>query len=417
MRINVIGLGMVGLPTALLFAESGADVVGVDIDEAQLAAYRRGRSDRPLERDVEDLLRTMVAGNRLRFAERPTAADAHVIAVPTPPRADGAPDLEDLRAALGAVRDLLAPGAFLVLESTVPPGTTERLAAELAVPATVLVAHAPERVLPGQTLAEMRGNARIVGGLTPEAGRAAAALYARICRGRIEVTDARTAEFVKLIENTYRDVNIALANELSLIAGELGVDVWRAIDLANQHPRVHLHRPGPGVGGHCVGVAPMFLRAAAPAHADVLTAARRRNLAMPALVARQALALCGDSASPRIALLGLAYKPDIADDRDSPTYGVLAELVAAGARVAIHDPVLRPNDRLNDVLRETDCVVVLVAHSAYRTLDPEAVAAHVAARRVLDTTHTLDRAAWERAGFEFALLATPVRAAVPTSVT
>lgn len=413
MRLTVVGLGMVGLPTALLFAEAGCEVLGVEVDERRLDAYRRGAPDGALEPEVATLLRAVIADGRIRFGTAPEAADATIVAVGTPFR-DGAPDLGAVRVALRELLPVLRPGSLLVIESTVPPGSTRSLARELGVAASVDIGHAPERVSPGNTLREMRENDRVVGGLTQEGGNATAALYRRICRGRIEVTDSTTAEFVKLIENTYRDVNIALANELLTVASALGIDFWHAAELANQHPRVQIHRPGPGVGGHCIGVAPLFIRAATNAPVDVLMAARARNESMPALVARQMLELCGDRQRPRVAILGTAYKPDVADDRDSPSLAVAAELRRAGAEVVLHDPLLVPAD-LSEVLGGADCVALLVAHSAYRGLEPATVARAVRARRMLDAAHLLDRESWEAEGFTFAYLAERSAAAERTA--
>lgn len=409
MHINVIGLGVIGLPTALLFAEAGLEVTGTDVDRAKLAAYRERRSPRPLEPDLAALLQDVVARGALRLAEDPVAADAYVIAVGTPLR-DGAPDLAGISGALRAMLPYLASGTLVIFESTMPPGTTARLAREFGLD-RVLVAHAPERVAPGRTLSEMRRNPRVVGGLTAEAGAQAATLYARICKGPIRVTDATTAEFVKLIENTYRDVNIALANELALLAGELEIDIWTSLELANGHPRVQLHRPGAGVGGHCIGVAPVFLQAVSPSVLELISAARRRNRAMPLVVARQVLELCAEASRPRVALLGLAYKPDVADDRDSPTHLVADYLVAGGAEVRIHDPLLLPERDLRDVLRDAHCMVVVVGHAAYRDLRPGDCVGLLAVPRVLDIAHVLERTQWERAGFRYYGLAQQIRSA------
>lgn len=412
MRLSVVGLGMVGLPTALLFAESGLEVVGVDIDVARIERLTAGNPDKRIEAEAIDLLRAMLASGRLTFASRPVPADVHIIAVGTP-IVDDAPDLTALRAACELIRAVVVPGNLVVIESTVPPGTTAMLAAEIQFPRGVRIGHAPERAAPGSALEEIRSNPRLAGGLTADAGEAIAEIYARICHGRIEITDATTAEFVKLSENAYRDVNIAFANELALMAGDLDLDIWRARDLANGHPRVRIHRPGPGVGGDCVPVAPLFLRAAAPGSYDLLGAARRRNGSMSDVVAKQILALT-DSPRPRVTVLGIAYKPDVADDRRSPSHAIVERLISAGAECVLHDPLLL-NTTLEEALTGCDVLAVLVAHALYRSLDPAEVGRLVGRRSVVDAVHILDRQDWEQAGFRFVGLAERVPVGRPAA--
>ncbi|MCS6892787.1 MAG: UDP-N-acetyl-D-mannosamine dehydrogenase [Rhodovarius sp.] len=395
-RVSVIGLGYVGLPVAALLAAAGHRVLGCDINPAVVEAVQAGRSHFQ-EPDLEMLLQAAVGSGRLTAALTPQPADYHLLCVPTPITADHRPDLSHLAAATRALAPVLTPGCCVILESTCPVGATERLAAELAAlrpdlrlpvlgreePVDVHIAHCPERVLPGRTVQELIGNERVIGGMTAACARLADQLYASFATGARHLTDCRTAEFVKLAENAFRDVNIAFANELSLLAERLGLDVWRAIALANRHPRVAILRPGAGVGGHCIAVDPWFLADAAPDAAPLIRTARAVNDAKPRRVAAQLSALAAAAPDRPIALLGLTYKPDVDDLRESPAL-LIAELLAAEGRELLiaepHLPQLPPALRhcrhlpAEAALQAAGTVGVLVAHSAFRSLPRSAFA-------------------------------------------
>jgi UDP-N-acetyl-D-mannosaminuronic acid dehydrogenase len=410
--VCVLGLGYVGLPTAALLAAAGHEVLGVDTDPVVLARLADGQPhiDEP---GLATVVRAALQSGQLRPAARPEPADVFVIAVPTPlQHGDGAPraDLSAVRAAAESIVPHLRAGNLVLLESTSPPGTTCEVLPEvlrrggLNCERDLDVAYCPERVIPGNILKELIGNARIVGGLTARAAERAAALYRTFVEGEIVCTDSTTAEVVKLMENTYRDVNIALANQLARMAEELGVDAWRVIDLANRHPRVHLHRPGPGVGGHCIGVDPWFLVERFPQSSALLRTARELNADVPKLVAAWAEQLVADVAAPKIALLGLAYKGDVGDLRESPAVRVRDLLQASGrAEIATHDPYVgehRSQDALHACLDRAHLMVVLTAHSSYRALDPVELARWMSRRLIFDATGILEAAAWEQGGFE-----------------
>jgi UDP-N-acetyl-D-mannosaminuronic acid dehydrogenase len=273
------------------------------------------------------------------------------------------------------------------------------------------VAHCPERVLPGRILAELVANDRVVGGVDRASGEAARALYVSFVEGEIVVTDAVTAEMAKLMENTFRDVNIALANEFALIAETVGVNVWEAIAIANRHPRVNILRPGPGVGGHCIAVDPWFLVESAPADAHVIRNARERNDDMPARVFTTVERLLDDVRDPAIAILGLTYKADVDDVRESPAVKVVELLVRAGYDVRLHDPFVErvheldlPVLRLGEAISGADCLVLLTDHQTFVRLDPLEIADVVRNRRILDTRGSLSTAAWSEAGFAVTVL-------------
>lgn len=385
--VVVVGLGYIGLPTAAILATHGLDVTGVDVNPDTVNAVNRG--DVPfVEPDLEVHVAGAVQQGRLRATAETPAADAFIVAVPTPFGEDLQADLTYIRAAATAIAPRLSGGELVVLESTSPPGTT-RMMGELIVSLrpdltlnadltnSIYVAHCPERVLPGRIMIEMVTNDRIVGGLTPEAAEKAQELYARFCQGGIHLTDAITAEMAKLVENSYRDVNIAFANELSMISDDLGIDVWELIDLANHHPRVNILQPGPGVGGHCIAVDPWFIVAAAPKSSNLIRVARNVNDAKPAYVTRRVLEKAERFHKPRIALLGLAFKPDIDDLRESPARKIVHDLALKLPAASIYavEPHINelpgelnelPNVELRDIssgIHDADIVVLLVDHS------------------------------------------------------
>jgi UDP-N-acetyl-D-mannosaminuronic acid dehydrogenase len=425
--ICVLGLGYIGLPTASMFAVSGHDVIGVDPDPAVQHALRQGRA--PIdEPDLEALVTAALHSGRLQLRSTPTPADVFVIAVPTPfVAATHAADLGFVRQAVADLLPHLRRGNLVVLESTVPPGTTRDVLAPLVAGSglrpgvDVCVAHCPERVLPGRILLELVENDRLAGGLTPACAERAAELYESFVKGSVIRTDATTAEMAKVMENTYRDVNVALANEFALIARELGVNVWSAIGLANRHPRVNILRPGPGVGGHCVAVDPWFLVEAAPAQARLVRTAREVNDAMPAVVLDHLAVLVPAGAS--LALLGVTYKADVDDIRESPSLRIAELAVERGYDVRVCDPHLGIVDAarlpapllpLERAVRDADALVLLVDHATFlKQLDLDLLAALVKRKLVFDARGALDVAAWEEHGFTVEVLGTGRSLGVP----
>ncbi|HEY1295176.1 MAG TPA: nucleotide sugar dehydrogenase [Chloroflexota bacterium] len=416
--ICVLGLGYIGLPTGSMFALAGNDVIGVDPSPHVQSALHAGLASLE-EPELQTLVTAAINSGRLRVRTRPEPADAFIIAVPTP--LDPATSTADLRFVRAAARDivpLLRRGNLVVLESTVPPGTTRDVLAPILAESGLRpgkdfhVAHCPERVLPGRILVELEQNDRLAGGLTPACAEEAAELYRSFVKGAIMCTDATTAELVKVMENTYRDVNVALANEFALIAERIGVSVWEAIRLANHHPRVNVLTPGPGVGGHCIAVDPWFLAGAAPDLAALIRAARQVNDAMPSHVVARLAALIAPPAP--IAMLGLTYKAEVDDIRESPAMRVAELAVERGYSVRLCDPHVRPETpglpapllALPQALRDVQAVVLLVDHRVFRDLDVDLAASLVSGKRVLDARNAIDRASWESRGFEVRVLGT-----------
>lgn len=405
--ICVVGLGYIGLPTAVVLAQAGYSVTGCDIDADVCARVAAGAAHFS-EPGLSALVADIVGNGSLRISDHPVEADAFVICVPTP-LAGIATKRADISAVLAAGRAIgaaIRPGNLVILESTSPPGTTIgplrvelESAAGLVAGRDFLLAHCPERVLPGRMMTELVANDRVVGGLDSASTAAAAALYRSFASGTVSETDATTAELVKLMENTYRDVNIALANEFALVSESLGIDVWRAIDLANRHPRVNILRPGPGVGGHCIAVDPWFVVGSAPRATSLIATGRAVNDAMPGHVADRVTSMLGGLRGRVILALGSTYKANVDDERESASLHVIEHLRDGGADVRVHDAVTRPSPGVSALADGADCLVLLVDHDAYARLDPSRIGHAMRRALVLDCRDVLDRTAWTNAGF------------------
>ena len=387
--VCVLGLGYIGLPTAAVIARAGLEVTGVDTSPQVVDAVRHGRAHIE-EPGLEALVAATVKARQLTVANLPRAADVFLFAVPTPTDARHRPDLDCVFAAVEAVSPLLAAGNLLILESTCPIGTTalvrDRLAElrpDLAWPgraerSNVAVAYCPERVLPGRALAELVANARSIGGLDERSADAAREFYRYFVTGECVTTDAATAEMVKLMENASRDVSIAFANEMSLVAERMGVNVWEAIALANRHPRVNILKPGPGVGGHCIAVDPWFLIGAAPDLTPLMRTARGVNDGKADHVIACAEAMLTRHPHARLACFGITFKPDVDDLRESPALAIVARLAKThGDRIIVVDPHVRSlppalessGARLasfKDAADQCSLGLMLVDHAAFR---------------------------------------------------
>ncbi|TET86189.1 MAG: nucleotide sugar dehydrogenase [Anaerolineales bacterium] len=415
----VLGLGYIGLPTASTFATHGLHVIGVDVDRRVVDILRNGEVHIH-EPGLRTLVQAAFHSGNLRVSELPERADAFIIAVPTPiVDEDGKKaDLSYVMSASESIIPFLQPGNLVVLESTSPPRTTLDVVAPILERSGLRagpdfhLAYSPERVLPGQILRELIDNARVIGGVDQASARAGRDLYAIFVRGEILLTDATSAEMVKLMENTYRDINISVANEFAHLAERFGVDIWQVIALANRHPRVDILKPGPGVGGHCIGIDPWFLVEAAPDLTPLIQQARRINDGQPAHVVRLVSSALGELNGRRIAVLGLAYKSDVDDLRESPAIKVAGIMAGKGASVRTYEPFAptvsapgsEPAPTLEATLEDAEAVVLLVDHRVFRELDPQQVAAIMPGRVAVDTRGVWDRAAWSEAGFELHVL-------------
>lgn len=394
-HICVIGLGYIGLPTAATFAAHGIKVTGVDVNQHAVDMINQGKVH-IVEPDLDALVKVVVAKGMLSARTKPVEADAYIVAVPTPFKDDYQPDLKYIEAASKALAPYLKPGNLVILESTSPVGATEQMAAWLAEArpdltfpeqageaADILVAHCPERVLPGKVLQELISNDRIIGGMNQLSSTAASNLYKTFVQGGCIETNARTAEMCKLTENSFRDVNIAFANELSIICDKLDINVWELIALANRHPRVNILQPGPGVGGHCIAVDPWFIVAKTPEQARLIRTAREVNDSKPEWVIDQVKIKIAEflQANPEktikdvtVACYGLAFKPDIDDLRESPALEITKKLAEQGLNILAIEPNISelPKKLIGkvelvhlDESNKADIKVVLVAHKQF----------------------------------------------------
>lgn len=399
--VVVVGMGYIGLPTAAMMAAAGTQVLGVDVNASVVDTINQGQIH-IVEPGLEEKVREGVASGKLWAASTPSPGDVFIVAVPTPFDAEQNPDLTYIEQASRAIAPHLRSGNLVILESTSPVGATETMArwmaderADLSFPTShgelsdIRVAHCPERVLPGKVMEELVGNDRVLGGLTPKCGDAAAAFYRRYVRGECFVTDARTAEMAKLAENSYRDVNIAFANELSIICDKLGIDVWELIRIANRHPRVSILQPGPGVGGHCIAVDPWFIVASAPDEARLIRTSRQVNDAKPEWVLDKIDAACAhyranagqDAGEPTIACYGLTFKPNIDDLRESPAVEIVRALANRhrGRVLAIEPHIASLPEKLGRAelveeavaRQQADIHVLLVDHDRFERGAPD----------------------------------------------
>jgi UDP-N-acetyl-D-mannosaminuronic acid dehydrogenase len=411
-KICVLGLGYIGLPYASTFATHGLQVVGVDVNPQVVDRLKEGELH-IYEPGLRTLVQAALRSGNLVIEQMPQPADAFIIAVPTPFKKGKKADLDYVISATESIVPYLRQGNLVVLESTSPPRTTVDVVqpilerSGLTAGKDFLLAYTPERVMPGHTLQELIENARVIGGIDRASAEAGRDLYATFVRGEIVLTDATTAEMVKLMENTYRDINIAIANEFARLADRFGVDVWEAISIANRHPRVRILNPGPGVGGHCISVDPWFLVEAAPEISPLIRTARQVNDAQPDFVVQMVRRVVGGFNGCKIAALGLAFKADIDDLRESPAVEICHKLAEAGAQVTAYEPY-KPEFRQNAfetvttlaaALNGADALLLLVGHSALRNLEPQVVAQLTPARVVIDCVNAWPVHEWEQHGF------------------
>lgn len=411
-KICVIGLGYIGLPTSAMFANHGFDVVGVDVNQLVVEALNQGEIiiEEPY---LDALVHDVVQKGKLRATLEPEKADVFIIAVPTPINPDKTADMKYVESATRNILPYIEPGNMVILESTSPPGTVEGIMMPILEQAAfdvrneLYVAHSPERVIPGKILIELVENNRIVGGINPESAEQVKALYQTFVKGEIYTTDASTAEMCKLMENTYRDVNIALANELAKICEHQGINAWEVIEYANKHPRVHLHQPGPGVGGHCIAVDPWFIVEKNPELAQIIHMSRKTNDSMPSYVFNKLYQILGGLKGKKITILGMTYKPDVDDIRESPIIELLELLEEIkDIQIAIYDPFIKVYPHLEKELdmavKDSDIIVVGVNHRIFDTIDFSQIRGLMRTPHILDTRNALSKA--DLSGYHYTLL-------------
>jgi len=411
-------MGYIGLPTASIFASHGIHVTGMDINADIIDGLHAGKLH-IFEPGLRGLVMDALSSGSLEISSEVRPADAFIIAVPTPFYEDKRADLRAVISAAESIVPHLRKGNLVILESTSPPRTTVDIVAPILEKSGLKsgidfkLAYSPERVLPGRILRELVDNARVIGGIDRPSAEAGRDLYRKIVKGDIILTDATTAEMIKLMENTSRDINIAIANEFSRLAQKFDVDIWEAIEIANLHPRVEILRPGVGVGGHCISVDPWFLVEAAPETAQLIKTARGINDEQPAFVAGLIEEAADSLVGKKVAFLGLAFKPNVDDIRESPAVHLAHHLQTRGAVVDAYEPFkenagltgIHQVTNLEDALQDADIIVLAVGHEQFKDLDPHLIHEKTKANLVFDAVNSWDKAAWENAGFQFMGLA------------
>jgi UDP-N-acetyl-D-mannosaminuronic acid dehydrogenase len=409
-KICVVGLGYIGLPTACLLATHDYQVLGVDTNQKLVKKVNQSKAPFK-EPGLDELLREARQRNTFAANVSPEPSDAFLIAVPTPLNKETRmAELKYVREATESIANCLKRGNLVILESTVPPRTCEKLLTPILERSGLKrdrdfhFAHCPERAIPGNTIHEMINNDRVIGGIDRQSAEMAEELYSSFVKGNFYLTDLRTAEMVKLMENTFRDINIALANEFAQIAEESGVNIWEAIELANKHPRVKILRPGPGVGGHCLAIDPWFLTENSH-YSRIISLAREINDSMPRHVLDLVKQLLGDRCNATITVLGIAYKGDVDDTRESPTLEFIRLAENEGYKVIAYDPWVRNSKySLQEAVHDSDCLVLITDHSLFKEIDPTQVAPLMKTRNMVDTRNVIDPHRWEKAGFRLRIL-------------
>ncbi|OGH95155.1 MAG: UDP-N-acetyl-D-mannosamine dehydrogenase [Candidatus Melainabacteria bacterium GWA2_34_9] len=412
--VCVLGLGYIGLPTASILASNGYRVYGVDVSPKIVEIINNG--DIHIEEPgLKTLVKAAINSGNLKAYNTPQEADVFIIAVPTPINEDKKADLSYIEIAANSIVDKLKPGNLVILESTSPPGTTKDFLnpilekSKLKLGEELFVAHCPERVLPGKIIKELIQNKRIIGGIDEKSAQMAKEIYLSFVEGDIHLTDTTTAEMVKIMENTYRDVNIALANELAKISHNIGVNAWEVAELANLHPRVNIHSPSPGVGGHCISVDPWFIVEKVPMLARLINESRDINDSMPEFTYDLLMQQIKDIPNAKITMLGVTYKADVDDVRESPATKII-EMINnnPNLKLSIYDPHVKYFDYelsgFEEAFKESDCILLTVNHSEFKYIDPAQIAKIVKNKLIIDTRNSLDRQKWEKSDFKYILL-------------
>lgn len=399
MKICIVGQGYIGLPTAALFAKNGCEVLGVDVNEEIVNKLNQGIAHIE-EPGITEAIKNAVEKGHYHASLKPEEANTFIITVPTPyVKEDLSCDLSYVISACNSILPVLNKGNVVIIESTIAPMSTDEVIKPIfenegyIIGEDLFLAHCPERVLPGQIMEELVNNNRIVGGITPECTRKAADVYRTFVKGEIIETEAKTAELSKCMENTFRDVNIALANELAKICAEIGVNALDVIEMANKHPRVNLHSPGPGVGGHCLAIDPYFIYAKAPETAKIIKLARDTNNSMPGFVIENTGKILSkiDPDAHKISVFGVSYKGNTDDARESPAFEIIAGLKSAGYEIDIHDPHFDNPDYkdFDEATKDSSLILILTDHNQFKDLDYETMDKNMKTKIIFDTKNII----------------------------
>ncbi|MCI7292084.1 MAG: nucleotide sugar dehydrogenase [Methanobrevibacter woesei] len=395
MKICIVGQGYIGLPTAALFTRSDCEVVGVDVNEEIINNLNKGKIHIE-EPGIAEIIKNAVDNKRYHASLTPEKADAFIITVPTPYIAENySCDLSYVIEACNEILPFIEKGNTVIVESTIAPMSTDDVIkpifekAGYTIGKDLYLAHCPERVLPGKIIEELIHNDRIIGGITPECSKKASEVYGQFVEGELMLTEAKTAELSKCMENTYRDVNIALANELAKICAEIGVNALDVIKMANKHPRVNLHSPGPGVGGHCLAIDPYFIYAKAPETAKIIKLARDTNNSMPQFVYEN---VCKIIPEGKISIFGVSYKGNTGDDRESPAYEIISLLENKGYEIAIYEPHIERDNFVdfNEAIEGSNLILILADHNEFKEMDYEVIKDKMETSIIFDTKNIIE---------------------------
>jgi UDP-N-acetyl-D-mannosaminuronic acid dehydrogenase len=410
-KISVMGLGYIGLPTACMFANSGFEVLGVDIDEEIINRLNSGKLHIK-EPELERIFLNASKNKKLKVSLELEKSDVFIITVPTPLDHLNKADLSYIISAANKIGSKIEKGNLVILESTSPPGTTRNIVGKIITSCTGLLAgkdyhlaFCPERVLPGKIVNELENNDRIVGGIDNKSAEIAKDIYKNFIKGKIFITDLETSEFVKLAENTYRDINIAFANEMSLICQDYGIDIREVIKYTNMHPRVNILNPGPGVGGHCIAVDPWFILENTNRKETMIEKSREINNTMPFIIAERIAKIVNMYREPQISIFGLSYKENIGDIRESPAIVINDELIKKGIKVKIYDPLIINTKydllRLEDSVKDSDLILLFSGHDIFKEIDLEKVFDLMRNRNLFDARNFFNKKTVEKIGFNY----------------
>lgn len=412
-KICVYGLGYIGLPTACLLATHGYQVIGFDIKKETVEKINHGET--PFnEVGLEKLLENALSKGSFSADIKPVASNNYIIAVPTPLNRDSrVADLNQVKVAARSIACFLKQGDLVILEATVPPRTCQKQLlpiledSGLKAGSDFYLAYCPERAIPGNTINEMINNDRIIGGIDRHSAELARKMYSSFVRGDIHLSSLISAEIIKLMENTYRDINIAMANEFAKIAEESGSNIWEDIELANKHPRVNILKPGPGVGGHCLAIDPWFLTESST-RSRIISLAREINDSMPGHVLTLVNEIVGQLKDPVITVLGVAYKANVDDTRESPALKFIEIAKRQNYKVKVHDPHVKSSEypllSLKEAIKNSDCLILLTDHDLFKETDPVEVAPLLRTKNLVDTRNILDHQKWRHQGFTVRIL-------------
>ena len=410
-KISVLGMGYIGLPTACMFANSGFEVLGVDIDEEIINKLNSGKLHIE-EPELERIFLNAFKNKRLKVSLDLEKSDVFIISVPTPLDHRNKADLSYIISAVNKIADKIEKGNLVILESTSPPGTTRNIVGKIITSSTGLLAgkdyylaFCPERVLPGKIVYELENNDRIVGGIDKKSVEITDNIYKTFVKGKIFLTDLETSEFVKLTENTYRDINIAFANELSLICRDYGIDVREVIKYANMHPRVNILNPGPGVGGHCIAIDPWFILENTQRKDTLIEKSRKINNNMPFIISERIIEIVNKYKEPKVTIFGFSYKENVGDIRESPAIVINNELTERGIKVSIHDPLVVNTkydlSNLEDSVDNSDLILLFSGHSIFKEIDLITISELMRNRNIFDTRNFFDKKTLEKLGFNY----------------